>query len=471
MDPENSSPQKGNRCMRRFKVQPMALHGAFMLMFSSGIYMNRGFFNGESVSEPWMKYSSLAASSASTWFVGGIIGFLVAPVSLDFLSKKNVFVSWSLKIKRKLIEFYFQFFSNILIAASAIFLIIQPNLIYTVFLARFIGGIGHGLCYVAAIQYLGEISDDNIRGRFGTLLHLFLLKGGIISTPLAINLMSFGMDANRFLGINIVQFSLSAILLIFLFYKESPVTLIAAGKDESALKMLMILKGKDEETDEITKSFNDAKAMVLEDRKKDSGIFTDGNVRPLLIVILLRLSFVLSFNFVLKQLHFHYLHEASPDFNYNFISNTLHTLTTVIVLFTIDSGKRLHFLFSAVGTSLTLIFVGMAFAFDLNFIFKIILFLSFEIFSAIGLGLTAHIYSAEAFCLSKQTRSIAFTAIVENITQIALIFFPPQHSSSFDLIFIITSGSCLLLIAIYLYFELPETKHNSILEAQKKFKW
>lgn len=338
--------------------------------------------------------------------------------------------------------------------------------------ARFIAGIGHGLSYVTVVQHFGEICDDGVRGSFGTMLHLFLLKGGMVSGSAVIKFFSVEgrMDPNRFLGIFSLVLSFIAIGMIFLFFKESPVALIEIGKNDEAIKTLMILKGESEVTDEITKKFNDAQVVVFEDKQNNSGLFTNGNIRPLLIVTLTRICFVLTFNYALKYLHFKLLHSSNSNFDFTFIMNTIHTATTVIVTFTIDKGRRFHFILSAFGTSISLIFLGIVNAsFPDLFAMIIFLFVAFECLSAIGLGLTAQIFSTEAFPLSKKAKSIAFTAFIENCLQIAFIYCLQKNSSSFDFVFLLCSGLCLAMIASYLFFKLPETKGISILKAQKRF--
>lgn len=86
-----------------------------------------------------------------------------------------------------------------------------------------------------------------------------------------------------------------------------------------------------------------------------------------------------------------------------FIMNAIHTASTFITMFTIDKGRRIHFISSACGTSFALIFLGIVNGlFSNSFSMVIALFIAFECFSAIGLGLTANIYSTESFPISKK---------------------------------------------------------------------
>lgn len=351
-----------------------------------------------------------------------------------------------------------------------------PESYYAVFFAKFIAGIGHGLAYVIVIQHYGEVCEDKLRGKIGTMIHLFILKGGIMSGSAIINFLlkyDFLMDPNRFLGIHSLVFSIVAICLVHFFYKESIVTLIQFGKEQKAIKTLKILRNENEETPEIRKTLNEMKMMVAEDKYKNPGIFSEGNVKPLIIVTLLRVAYVLTFNYSLKYIHIYMTRHSTSGIDYTFILNLIHTFSTVAVMFTIDKGRRKHFFLSACGTSAVLItFGGVRASIHANHdLLVFVMFVAFEFFSAIGLGLTAHIYSTEAFPLPKKTASIAFSSIVESLLQIIFIIWVENqiYSWVFDIVLLFVTGGLLVPIIVYLFYTLPETKCLSLREARSRF--
>lgn len=350
-----------------------------------------------------------------------------------------------------------------------------PEYFYAVFFARFVAGIGHGLAYVVLVQHFGEICEEKYRGRLGTSLHLFFLKGGIISGSMVINFFSVEgrMDPNRFLGIMSLFLSCIAILMVLIFYKESIVTLIEMGREDEAIKTMLVLRRQTEETPESKESFNQMKMMVAEDKHNNSNIFSEENLKALLVVTLLRIAFVFTFNYALKYIHIYMTHNSKSGIDYTFILNTIHTASTFAVLFTIDKGRRKHFLISACGTAATLIVFGSlrVSIYKDSEILVFVMFVLFEFFSAIGLGLTAHIYSTEAFATSKKPGSIAFTSIIEQCFQIGFIAWVSnqRYSHLFDVILLFTSGFVLTMITIYLFFALPETKNVSIRKARSRF--
>lgn len=353
-------------------------------------------------------------------------------------------------------------------------MIAVPQFHYTVFAARFIAGLAHGLAYVILIQHYGEVVADNDRGRLGTAIHLFLLKGGIISSKIVITFFSVEgrMDANRFLGICSLVLSAIATLMTIGFYTESPARLIQTGNERRALRNYMYLRKAEDESQEISENFKKLKEEVGEDKYASPKVFSKENAHGLIAVLLLRVAFVLTFNFALNFLH-HKLSKASkPWIDYSFILVFLHTWCVVATMFTIDKGRRIHLLISCVGTAIVLTTFGCLRAAGLadGALVIFLLFLSFEVFAAVGIGLTAHIYSAEAFSTLQKPGSIAFTACLEHGLQIILILLTEHfYSNLFDEALLITSGVVVGLIAVYVYFKLPETKNISIYEARKKF--
>lgn len=370
--------------------------------------------------------------------------------------------------------------------ASSLMLVAVPQFYYSVFFGRLIAGVGCGFGYVAVnrfdfsilkiclnfhrfqlIQHFGEIAIDSQRGRIGTSIHLFNLKGGIVSGSAVIRFFAVEgrMDVNRFLGIFSLIFSLLAIATTIAFYKESPLQLIREGKEVEALRTMLILSGRVEETAEITKSLDDCKAMVQEERHLSAGVFEGRNIKPLVIVFLLKFAFVLTFNYALKSI----LHARTRNSNidYTFVLNLVHTSTVLFMLFTIDKGRRIHFLISGFGTSLILIVFGVLRANISGFLVFIVL-VAFELFSALGIGLTAVTYSTEIFCSPKKPGSIAFTGILESCLQILFVFMT-ENFNAFDAVLLLFSGSILGLITTFALYKLPETANISIREAQNKF--
>lgn len=361
--------------------------------------------------------------------------------------------------------------ANSFVVISAILMIAVPQFFWAIFSARLMAGIGHGLAYVIAVQHFGEICDEKVRGWIGTSLHFFLIKGGIISMPPIIRFFSGEgrMDPNRFLGIFSLCLTCFAIFMTLRLHKESVLTSIRSGRDSDAIQTMILLRGEVEETPEITENFNEMKTMVADEKISKSGVFAENNLRPLLIVLLLRVAFVLSFNYALKYIRVNMMNIAWVDI----LVNVLHTVIIISVMITIDRGRRNFFLISSCGTSVVLIIFGSlrASVNNMSEITVVFMFTLFELFSAVGLGLTSHIYSTEIFATTKTAASIALTSVFEFIVQILFIVWVDNqiYLYSFDATLLLTCGLLMSFISIYLFFKLPETNNVSIRETRAKY--
>lgn len=97
-------------------------------------------------------------------------------------------------------------------------------------------------------------------------------------------------DVNASMGV--IMFALAIITLIFMpCTYESIVFLLKNGNDLRALEI--VLKLRNESRHSIRRDFNELKVMLIEDYSDDGNICSNGNSRPLFLVLLLRLLNVL----------------------------------------------------------------------------------------------------------------------------------------------------------------------------------
>jgi hypothetical protein len=89
------------------------------------------------------------------------------------------------------------------------------------------------------------------------------------------------------------------------------VDLIKNGQEQEALRVLQYLRGENYETTTIRDDFDEMKIMTIEDKPIESGcILSDGNIRPLMFTLLLKISFVLSFNCLLNSIRLRLVAES-----------------------------------------------------------------------------------------------------------------------------------------------------------------
>lgn len=219
--------------------------------------------------------------------------------------------------------------------------------------------------------------------------------------------------------------------------------------------------------------------MIMEDKTiETNSILADSNARPLMLTLLLKVAFVLSFNSTLNVIRLN-VHFAT---DFVLVWSLLPRIVIgFIVMYTIEYGRRIHFITSSTLTAITMIIQSILKLFQLQYNFiDLILFIVFEIAVSLGIGAVVNVYDAEAFRTIKKTKSIAFTSIIEQILQIIFIlltiyiFNDATRVISLEYceeIFLLLSAAILIVISIYMFYHqrLPETKSVSIRRTRNMF--
>lgn len=158
-------------------------------------------------------------------------------------------------------------------------ILLLANTVIEVYISRFILGIAGGLVITAIPMYVGEISEDSVRGALGTLLNLFICSGF---------LMVYCIGPYVSYEILIYSSLIAPIIFIiaFTFLPESPYFLLQKDKKAEALASLTWLR-KGRTPDDVEKELNMMQSSVEEDMKNAgnfSGLFsTSGNRFALLL--------------------------------------------------------------------------------------------------------------------------------------------------------------------------------------------
>lgn len=350
----------------------------------------------------------------------------------------------------------------------------MPSDFYVVIFTRFFAGIAHGWTYVTVISHISENTSDTRRGFVAGCNNFFFISGIVLTASISNSFPRTGIDPLRFLAIVMLLFSALAILLTILMYKESPLVLIQGGEDLKAVNTLTYLRGVSFETLQIQEDYNELKVMTIEDNKTTSGLFIEGNLRPLLITLLLKFAFVLSFNYPINMIRFPTSYLAETHGFYGFLFYFFPRLiVALIVVFSIEISRRLHMLTSAAGTSILLVVMGIIkiVNFDNAKDIDLIIIIIYEIIATFGLSIATNVYDAEAFSTPKKMKSIAFTSIIENFIQIILILFAAymDHTKIYNITVLMSCGFLLAIATICLYITLPETKNLSIRQTRSRF--
>lgn len=354
--------------------------------------------------------------------------------------------------------------------------IANPKYIYLMTVARCLVGFGHGFCYLTVVVHASEIVTQKLRGMTVATLNFCVISSIMMSGSftMANNVEEQGFNSMKWMGITGVIFSAMGIIFTFIFTREAPVTLIRQKKFDQAVSLMIQLRSESSETWSIRNEYNELKAMVEEDEQTNERILDDRNMRPLMLITLLKVGSVLAFNFGLNMIRLKTMFVDAEGVNYTvMILMNIRMMAALVTLFTIDSkGRRPHFLLSFVGSSVILIALGFVVAVDssMNWLLGA-LQICYEIVGGFGIGMISDVYASEAFNIVKKPKSILFTTAVEYLLHAVIIIatFNVTSSKTYDWIFLIGSGLLIMVVTVFLFKELPETAKMSIRQTRTEF--
>ena len=369
------------------------------------------------------------------------------------------------------LTFYFQGIASVLAVLSAISFIFVENTLVAVFASRILGGLSHGIAYLTVLIHGCEIAKGHLRGYVMTLIHSSLLVGvymlSLINDQIYRNL-SYDVSPDVVIGIIGVVVVPIGMILAFFFTLESPVYLIQNQREDEALAVLIRLRNRKMENQEIRAEFNELKQMIDEDAQNQK-TFDRNHVKQLLIIILLKLSFVASFNL---PINFLFMSTVGADF-YNAL---LRMALCFLSMFYVDINKKQTLIASVGFSGVVLISSTVAFVASDNFkgsLAAVLIALLFQVSAGKGIGSLADIYSTEVFNTYKKPTYIAIATSIEYIVQISLVCSVLYYDISFYAIspyaILIPSFIIMLGTSFVVWYFVPDTNGMSLREARNKF--
>lgn len=336
-----------------------------------------------------------------------------------------------------------------------------------------------GICYTHLIKHAANIAVPQYRGSIVSLIHFSLILGGFIN---AINFIPFinAEIAERIKGTEYfgIVYSAVGVVLAVLFTTESPLRLIMKNEENKALEAMSDLRtGTPEEDEEVIAAFHELKVMLQEEEEeKWWQIFSSCNLFPLFFVFALKLSFFLSFNFLINEVLADdlFLQTEINDFS-SLLLLGVRLFGVCFVIFTIDKKRRWHII-GIVGAAIScLVLCGLSFTpsdetHTATFIFCVI----FEFSSGIGIGVLGDVYAAEVFSTTRRPFSISVIVGIEFILQYVAYEIGTRTEMTDEVKTGIygVSGILLVFIASFSFFFAPETSKLSLRNSRdisKKF--
>lgn len=348
-----------------------------------------------------------------------------------------------------------------------------------VLIGRIFAGLSHGIGYLTVLVHAGEIATPKLRGTFVSTVHMSIFIGVFIHTTFSFQTVDWSRDfmnfkINLWNGIVGFVYVLIGVPLMYFFHEESPVYYIKKQQSQKAQDLMMKLRRETELTDDARLDFEDLHRLVTEDLAEGEAICEPKNIRSMILMVCLRLAFICTFN---MPVNLSWLEASSDGFTNGDNSSTALVLmsvrlpTLIMALLFIDSWRRILASISLGGAALIMLTLYISTVIEGisdNVSLMIWLAVLFQIFSALGVGLHADIYSTECFSSIKKPTSIALTVSVEYAVHILLVLYNFYSIISSVWVFAIMTGLLFSTIGLVIFL-IPDTAEIPLIEAKNKF--
>ena len=342
-----------------------------------------------------------------------------------------------------------------------------------IYIARFVCGLGTGGVFTVLPMYVGEISDDSLRGSLSSMLQLFVTFGLLFSYACGpyLNLATFNLVC--------AVVPVSFLVLMFVFVPESPYYLIAAGKEDEAEDALGKFRGRNK---------NEVSSELADIKKSVQSSASERNISDVLKSRGCRKAFVLSIGLVFFQqfsginvvlFYAETVFEATgsgipSDISTIIVGVVQVTFSVVTPMLVERQGKRLLLLWSAVGMAAPHFVLGYYFyqkengnAIETLFWLPVLCLIFYNATYCIGFGPLPWAVLGELF--PQNVKSVASTLTASVCWFLAFLitkYFSVVASLIGNGASFCIFGSMCLLAGSFVYRFLPETSGKSLKEIQ-----
>ncbi|XP_037933767.1 sugar transporter ERD6-like 8 [Teleopsis dalmanni] len=399
--------------------------------------------------------------TSTAWFVGAIIGTIIGSTVCDFLGKKLLFL-----------------LSACFVILGGVLLVSLPNNNGALLAGRYIDGFASGLLFAPLLVLAGEESVKSLRGMLAALHETDSFALGIFVYFIPISTGSSNTDqsltSEQTLGIVSIFYGIMPLIIIFFYFVESPVYHLVHNDENQAIDSLRRLQRPLVITSETYQQLEEHKAYVAHNKEMSLLQSIVYGLPALLKLCLFRSVVALSFSKMTN-----YAFATASLIGYSaatwtlIVMGLLRWLGVLISTHIMDTvGRKKVVLIGAIVCGGMAIGIGIIMDTPQNLMdedkMRILLYLYFvfQFFAGICIA-SSSAYLSEAFPLVVKPYYIGIAFIVELLVQIiCLTAFDFTDTASY---FYVTAA---IFLALFLYglLTLPETKHDTLLEAQIKFK-
>lgn len=345
-------------------------------------------------------------------------------------------------------------------------------------IARFLAGCSYGFIYISLIAQIADNVMKTVRGYMAILLVQSSLLGLIIGVAFSEQSFKTEFFMHIIFGICLLLFPIVAITMTRFFTYEPVTRLLRINMETEARNTLDESRSGKIDTSVINYEIDERKLMLLEDYDDEHSkfcncfkLFSNGNILPIIWLVLLRFVHVLTANmylFVLSAI------SVYQDLNYvmHIVLMFTRLIVAIIPFYSIDKlGRRSLFITSALGSSILLFPFA---AYHMGYIeiradLLAIITFGIHIFAALGIEPVQPIYAAEAFPLSKRNGSLAIITCFEYVLQAIIAIWLLLGEEILLKCLLLASPFLVLLISIILFVRMPETKSMPLRRCRDAF--
>ncbi|XP_053685688.1 uncharacterized protein LOC128735220 [Sabethes cyaneus] len=440
-----------------------------LTLIPSGIFLAVGLFNPELHQHSWTfdheEYTILL--TILVFHLGAIAGAAITAYLLATYYKQHI------------ARFYYYAYigAGVLLAARFFDL-------WSIFIARILGGMAFGSAYLSTVIHAGEIASDELRSTIVGFVNGSLMVGYLLHATInSLILYDDSMEPTQIYGIIAILAAVSSGVCATFLTRESPLFLLNREGEMAAADTIAKLRQEPIDSPVVFAELVEAKIVVLDDPEHHASLHKEGNLRPLSLLIICAIIKALSFNLIINLLQLYAIDEINAWWNiqdYN-LAPVLMILIRLVVAFagiqTVDRlPRKLLFTVPSFVSGVLLLVAGIFYQTnrsELSSATVVPLFLVYQLVSASGCSSTGDVYCSEAFPPKKKVLSVALVQSVEQLVHVVVlsIAFSPKFSINEPIFgsILLAAGVPILVGSIVLQVLLPETKDVSLRQARVLF--
>lgn len=350
-------------------------------------------------------------------------------------------------------------------------------------IARFLAGCCYGFAYITTTVLIGDNIWRMIRGSIGIIISAQAVFAFLLAVVYKEYLptVAFGEYAHtkraRYDPMTDIILILSILLIACSIRRLSfePLTwLLKQNKIDEAREIFIDLCDMILSSEEIQNEMNDKVKMMSEDYEESDGIFAflrNGNWKPLSWMTLLRILNVWTFNLFLLAMSAFSITSQFGSLVQPAIF-LLRLLSVIPAKYLCDRiGRKYLLLISGIGTSFCSIPLALHLSGnkDLSILLLGTGCILLNAFASFGIEPMTHVYSIEAFPLSKRNASVAFLICFEYFCHGMIMVLWLNNCITPLHIMIMLMPFFVIFITLVLFIGLPETMGKTLRECRAEF--